>query len=265
MIVGCSKKEFTPIADAPRTREVSTLSEDLSIYDENVDVMVAFLWPSNVTHDEQREAIRSVIATSRELKNLKDSYYARRIELEAQFKGAQCDCHLNGLCGKEEPGPEDECLEIEENIYKNDRQLIPIMEKVETVKFEVLKSGGEWLSTPTDLTDMNLSQSRMDWSALSLQLTAFGTYSHQGEEIPFSYDIPHLELTPVATHVKVTFSLEKKKFQDGVISPDGSLHFDLGMKSSPHSLTFQGEILWERAGIPPRRGIIYWENPLRKL
>ena len=246
-IFSCEKVGHRPVPQSPKpSREVSRLEPNYSLYDENVDVMVAFLWPEVVKTQEQRDSMRLVISSSMKLQKDKNRYFEKKLKLQRKFKEAECNCHLNSLCEEgQEPGSQDACLIIEEATYENDRELIPILELVELVKSEVLKCGGEWLETQSDLTE--LPPSRFDFNQKIIQFSALG---------PFDYEAKNLSFKSEDLYTRLTFNLPRKHAQKADF---GVYYFDLGVRGSSASLTFQGDLFWDYMG-KRRQGVIYWEH-----
>ena len=261
LLLACGKTTYKPVPSSPELQaEIMTVEEDFSKFDPSIDVMVAFLWPEKITTAAQRKSVRTIINSSRELKTSKDEYYEKKLTLQRRYRKESCDCNLNSLCEEgQEPGPIDACLKIEEATFANDKKLIAIIEIVEGVKKEVLGCGGEWLDTQSDLTDLPMST--IDLSTMRLNLSAFGSHKKEGVVIPYAYELSELSYSRLPTYgrLQTTFPRQSSTGRDW-----GTFEFDLGVKSSKTSLTFQGDLLWHYRG-KKRSGIIYWENPLKSF
>lgn len=252
LILGCEKVGYRPVPQSPApSREVSKLEADFSAYEENIDVMVAFLWPRSITTQAQRDSMRTVISSSRELQKSKNRYFSKKLVLQKRFQDEACNCHLNSLCEEgQEPGEQESCLKIEEETYANDRDLIPIMELVELVKSEVLKCGGEWLETQSDLTD--LAPSRFDFKNKTLHLSALGSQDQK----PMEYEVTEMSFSSEELYRRLEMSFPRKHLS---FENFGHFNLDLGVKASSASLTFQGDLFWDYQGVR-RQGIVYWEH-----
>lgn len=249
VIQACGKVGMKPIESKSSQKTTSALSVDFKRYDENIDIMVAFLWPLEIKTESQRKDVREIISVSRKLNGSKDIYYAKKIELQTKFKENHCQCALYDLCEADEvPGPVDVCTELEAEGYTNDARLIPVLEMVEKVKTLVKHCGGEWLDTQSDLADAGIS--RFDFTTLRLFFSALG--SVDGVGIP--YEIDDVQMTEQGSYTELKFQIPHPQ--------GGEYDFELGMRGGKVSLTIQGEIILSRGNLK-RRGIIYWEHPSR--
>lgn len=260
--VSCSKTGYSPI-EAPPSKEplISTVVTGSSDFSEDIDVLVAFLWPKRIETEAQRRAISGVIATSRKLKRSKEAFLERKRELKNRYQEADCVCALDGIC--EETDTEDNlelCEEIETEISVNNQSLAEFYQLVEEVKRLVDLSGGEWLGTNTDYPLLPVSKFYFDTLQLSFQV--FGDYEEGGEKHPFTYEINEVELRQEKDYQRLVFNFPRQFFNQGRIFYRGQWQIDVALTRNKGSMTFQGELRWLNEG-REQLGVIYWENPLR--
>lgn len=247
IISSCIKVSNAPIREKSfNAVQVSGIHEDLNNLRPEIDTMVAFLWPQDVSSVAAKRGIREVIKTSRELNQKQEVYLDEKYRLTQAFKKHDCDCVLNGICS-EEGYPEDDgvCYDIEAQTYQNEERLIPIYELVEKIEAAVLSAGGEWFKTHLDYPE--LPPSKIDL----LKNELFFTSLFSTEEL---YSIG-----------PVKFLLEERT---GFLALESQLKdqtgrnwkLEVGLKKRAGSMSFQGK-LTSGEGALKREGVIQWVNP----
>jgi len=251
-ISACAKevtKEVAPFREPPRVSAAWTGSERR--HAENIDVMVAFLWPQKITTDIQRRSVENAIATARKLKPQKEAFMQGRRVLLASFARLQCECALNGNCREGESDQYwEECSQVEEDMAANNQKLVVFYQLVEQVKASVISAGGDWLATNIDYP--LLPASRLEISGLRLVLEAFGDRELEGERVPFAYDLGGALVSQAGLRTKLQW-----RFADQARA--GEWTIDVGVSEEGESLLFQGDLYYETPGVS-RRGIIQWEH-----
>jgi len=251
-ICGCAKeisKDVAPYREPPRVSAVWTGSERR--HAENIDVMVAFLWPAEITTDLQRRSVETAIATARKLKPQKAAFLQGRRVLLESFARLQCECALNGNCREGESDQNwEECSQVEEDMSRNNEKLVVFYQLVEQVKASVIAAGGEWLATNIDYP--LLPASRLEVAGLRLVLEAFGDAPVEGELAPLAYDLGNALVSQAGLRTKL-----KWRFPHQLLP--GEWIIDVGVSEEGESLLFQGDLYYEAPGVL-RRGIIQWEH-----
>lgn len=262
LVFACSKTGYTPIEDVPEKDTLTTrVLNGANLYAEEIDVLVAFLWPERISTDDQRKKVAEVISTSRQIRKEKEAFLSRRLSLKNQFEAADCRCALDGICEESDTEPDyDLCEEIEENIYKNNQSLVTFYQMVEDMKALVEDVGGEWLKSNTDYPLRPLS--RFSFSDLKMRLEVFGDYHHEEETLPYAYSVDAMELKQKSDYQLLSFTFPRNDFRNGELIDFGQWEVEVGITPSEATLTFQGELRWRHQG-RERLGIIYWENPRR--
>ncbi len=254
------KDKFQEIPYSPKKTE-NTLSteQDWNKYSPQIDIMVAFLWPTHV-EVKDRQKLSEIIQTARDLKAQKEDYLLKKRQIQVEFDHFQCGCVINMECtGEEQDLNTDKCYEIEENMYANDRELVPIFGLVEKIKSNVMAIGGEWLKTHLDFRE--LPNSSMDLSHLQIKFTALDAYEEEGVSLPYSYEISKALLFEEQYFKRLNFTFKREKY----LSPSEKIHYgdwsvDAAVVPSEASLLFQGKLFWTYEG-KKREGLIYWEHP----
>lgn len=248
ILISCTRVSNHKITkQMDRSPELERLETDGN-YSEKIDVMVAFLWPVRIHSDVQRASLRSVLAGSRKLKDLQDSYFQKKLVLSRAWKKEGCDCVLNSICENEVPEtPFERCTELEEEVFTNERALPAIYGIVEEMKAHVKSAGGEWLKTHTDFPEGPVSEMNFEESLLSLPV-----FSPVDE--PVSY-----ENLPYVLRDSGSYDSLEVRFPDSV--DRGEWHFDMAIQRTPEAMKFQGK-LFLRKGKSRREGIVYWMNPV---
>lgn len=253
LIISCQtkvKKEEVLLIPGKPTSYISSMSS-WDHYSKDIDIMVAFLWPSSV-REEQRPLLNEIIQTSRDLKNQKESFLKTSHELKKDFDQYFCNCVLNYECtGEEDIIDENICYEIEEKTYANERLLIGIYGLVELIKGNVKTIGGQWLDTHMD--HRNLPSSQMNFSTMELTLSAFDS----GSDAPYSYE--KLNTNLIQDQDFKQLNVEFSRQHDGK-SNYGSWRIEAAAIPSQYSLLFQGKLFWDHDG-KSYEGMIYWEHP----
>lgn len=252
LFIGCAKevsKEVAPFKEPPRINAVWTGSERRHF--ENIDVLVAFLWPSEITSDVQRRSVETAIATARKLKPQKAAFMQGRRVLLESFARLQCECALNGICREGESDQYwEECSQVEEDMSLNNQKLVVFYQLVEQVKASVLASGGEWLATNIDYP--LLPASRLEIAGLRLVLEVFGDTEVEGEATPLAYDLGSAQVSQTGLRTKLKWRFPHQRLP-------GEWIIDVGVSEEGESLLFQGDLYYEAPGVS-RRGIIQWEH-----
>lgn len=260
-LAACGPKDkFQDIPYSPK-KTVNTLSADQSWnkYSPQIDIMVAFLWPTQVKV-EDRAKLSEIIQTSRDLKNQKESYLFKKREIQINFDKFQCACVINLECtGEEQDLNEEKCYEIEESMYENDRELISIFGLVEKIKTNVLAIGGEWLKTHLDYRE--LPNSTVDFNTLQIKFSVLDAYEENEARLPLSYEIREASILEEPYFKRLNFSFKREKYFSATEKmPYGEWTVDAAIVPSEASLLIQGKLLWNYQGIE-REGLIYWEHP----
>ena len=256
----CSKVNYEEIRRTPEKNRVIVSSEaDFSSYSTNIDVMVAFLWPSEI-RVQDRPRVTRIIEISRELKAKNQDFQLSSINLRGEYKDASCSCALNGECdGSEGELNEVLCYEIEDAIYSNDRKLVEIYRLVEEIKTNVLSINGEWLPTHMDFQD--IPTSKIDFTTMSFSFSALGAYLVDEVSYPIAYNTGPNPIIQELSFQRLEFSLPRVIIQEENQIPYGEWTIDVGINRSDISILFQGELHWKYLG-QARKGIIFWENPI---
>ena len=260
LLTACSKVTYREIESIPMAEQLTTgLIADSDKYQPEIDVLVAFLWPKKIETQIQKDAVRKIIATSRLLKNNKEAFLLRKLNLKKQYDDLFCNCALNGECnGSEGSMDENSCLVIEDKINQNNQTLSEFYQLVEVVKENVKVAGGEWLGTNLDLP--LLPSSRFDFTNMTLQLNVFDFYVRGEDKQPYVYQIMDMSLTQYANYQRLIFSFGRELSVGETIVPYGNWTVDVGITQGPGLMTFQGELYW-RNGEVKQQGIIFWEHP----
>jgi hypothetical protein len=259
LFIGCQRTQFNEVGSINKEEVHNNKLEDLSIYSETIDTMVAFLWPSNIGSKEQQTGLEKILLLSRSLKHKKDNYLHKKSELRELYNINQCPCVLNYECiGNETNLDEERCYEIEESIYTHDRSLIEIYGLVEDIKYNVTLIGGQWLETHLDFQD--IPPSRIDFKNMNLHLSALGSYEVQETKRAFSYIAEGIVVLKNKDYSNVIYTIPRTVHEHGNIFSQGSWTIDVVLVPSKNALLFQGELYLDHAGIK-RRGFIYWEHP----
>lgn len=248
IIISCTKAKYKDIPGAPQQNNyVSALRIDFKEYSENIDLFVAFLWPEQIKSESQRQELKSIISTSKDLKSQKEKFQIKRYELSDEYRRFECPCILEFRCqGTETQNDEDKCLQIEEGIFENDKRLPAIYALVDVMKEKVLSIGGEWLETNQDHPEIPLSS--FNFNTLKLNLKAFGAEENR----PLEYEFARPEIFEDKDFQLLRFSSPRK-------SASGDWRIEVTPYKNKASLVFQGELYWDRSGIK-RQGIIFWEH-----
>lgn len=248
LIFSCTKAKYKEIPGSTREKTyVSALRIDFKEYSQNIDLIVAFLWPDQIQTEIQRHELQSIISTSRELKSQKEKFQIKRYELSDDYRNFDCPCILEFRCqGDETQNDEEKCLQIEEGIFENDKRLPEIYALVDVMKEKVLNIGGEWLATNQDYPEIPLSS--FNFNNLALNLKAFGA----AENRPLNYEFTRPEIFEDESYQLLKFSSPRK-------SATGNWRIEVSPYKNQASLVFQGELYWDRHGIK-RQGIIFWEH-----
>ncbi len=252
LFISCAKevsKSVAPFKEPPRQSAVWSGSERR--HAENIDVMVAFLWPAEITTNSQRRSVEEAIATARKLKPQKEAFMQGRRVLLASFARLQCECALNGNCREGESDQYwEECSQVEEDMSLNNQKLVVFYQLVEQVKASVISSGGEWLATNIDYP--LLPASRLEITGLRLVIEVFGDTRVEGEATPLAYDLGNAQVSQAGLRTKL-----KWRFPHRLLA--GEWIIDVGVSEEGESLLFQGDLFYEAPGVS-RRGIIQWEH-----
>lgn len=247
LIISCSKVSNNPITRLPEERTIIDRLETDGLYSENMDVMVAFLWPERITTDVQRGAVRALITASRRMQGIQEEYLKTKVELSKKWKMEECDCVLNSIC--DETPPEDSfeiCSELEESVFSNERKLPTIYGILEEMKESIKVSGGEWIKTHTDYPERPVST--LSFAKSVIKLSVFGA----DESVGYS-DVPFTLKRETGYDSFSTF------FEDS--QGRGEWSFDLSIQRTPETLKFQGK-LFLKSGSVTREGIVFWMNPI---
>ena len=248
LTISCTKIKTEEIKGSPKKNpQVSALRQDLSNYSPYVDIMVAFLWPEKFETQEQKTALKNVIRISRDLRTQKESFLDKRYELRQAYASNDCKCLLEGLCDGTETQTDDlKCYEIEDAMYENDRILPAIYQLVDEIKLNVLGTGGEWIETHQDFTE--IPSPHFDFNKMVLSLPAFGATP----DGPIPYEISNPKIYQENGYQRIIFTAKRKK------SPD-NWKFEVTPTVNRASLLFQGDLTLAY-GSEERKGIIYWEH-----
>jgi|GEM_PF-3119080 len=253
ILAACGPKDkYQEIPYTPK-KALNTLEADASWskYSPQIDIMVAFLWPVRVK-EQDRPKLSEIIQTSRELKTKKELYLLKKREIQIEFDKYDCNCVINFECtGEEEDLNEAKCYEIEESIFENDRELIPIFGLVERIKENVIAIGGEWLKTHLDFRE--LPNSTVDFNSLQIKFTVLDAH----ETTPYSYEINNASIIQEPYFKKLNFSFKRETHKNAHY---GVWEVDAAIVPSEASLLFQGKLFWDYQGVK-REGLIYWEHP----
>jgi hypothetical protein len=250
--ISCTKVSYENIPGQKNAEHLSSsLRVDKSLYDENIDLFVAFLWPAKIKSMKDKQILRDIISTSRIIKKRKEEYQGIRLTLRQDFERFECPCLLEFRCqGDETQVDENKCLELEDGMISNEGKLPPIYKLVLELKENVHQIGGEWLSTNQDFPELPVSQ--MDFNNFNLKLTVFGDSLGQ----PLAYEIKNPLLIDDGELQLLTYSAQRKR-------EEGSWRIEVAPLITSSSLLFQGELFWIKNG-KKRQGFIYWEHA-RKL
>lgn len=260
LLISCAKQKnalLAPPVDV--NQDAVTWRDERRVYDETIDVMVAFLWPRDITTDEQRTSVALVIGSSRKLKPLKAAYLGNRSRLRQDFERLDCDCALNGVCEEGDSDVAvDECSEVEEQLSQNNNLLAEFYRLVEVIKTNVRASGGEWLATNLDYP--LLPSSRFNVQESALRLEAFGDYAAGGERAPHAYSLPQPVTTRAGVRPRLTWTFPRLRTSEtGETTEQGVWTIDVVVSEEDQSVVFQGDLFWDIDGAR-LRGVIQWEQ-----
>lgn len=257
--ISCAQEKHSQLAPKIEIVQDSvTWRDERRIYEDSIDVMVAFLWPEKVVTSEQRLAIKQVIATSRKLKPQKESYLVVRNALRLEFERLQCECALNGDCEEGESDEAvDECSEVEEKLSQNNNKLAEFYRLVEVIKENVHRSGGEWLATNLDYP--LLPSSHFDLQRSEMKLEVFGDFEKEGEKVPFAYSLPTPAISRSGVMPRLTWVFPRMIQRDAELLDEGLWTIDVVLSEEEQSVVFQGDLFWDHHG-KRYRGVIQWEQ-----
>jgi hypothetical protein len=247
-LISCTKVTYQEVPGQKTSLAYSSkLTINTKEYSENIDLLVAFLWPTEITTEFQRIELQEIIKLSRALKSQKERFQSRIYELKQDYLNSNCPCVLESRCrGDEINRDEKKCLSIEEKIFEQESELPKIFSLVEDIKSKVRSINGEWIETNQDFPDLPLST--FNFQDLVLKLQVFGVDGLQ----PISYDLKNPELTEEIDFQKLTYSFPSK-------GDLGVWRIEVAPTQTKSNLLFQGE-LYRIEGHVKREGFIFWEH-----
>lgn len=247
MLLACSKVKYAPIEGVvlPETRFVWD-ARTLDVFDERIDVLVAFLWPEKIETDVEKSGARRVISRSRELRKFKESFLAEKVRLQKNFVDNDCLCVLDGICTGEETNDDLELCEVlEEKKYQHQATLADFYLIVEDIRDTVNAIGGLWVKTNTEYPEAPLSV--MDYRKQNIRLEVFET-AHDSAAI--------------SSDLVLDFDNGFPEVRTSLIIEDRAWVIEASLDVRGNSLSGQGEISVDfPSGL--RKGIIYWEQSPR--
>lgn len=248
IFVSCSKSKYEEIPGNKGSKGfASALRIESKEYSQNIDLLVAFLWPERISTDVQRHELELIISVSRELKLAKEKFQEKRFELKVEYQRLDCPCILEFRCsGDETHTDEAVCLELEDSIFENDKQLPAIYALVDVMKEKVIGIGGEWLQTNLDFPEVPLST--FNFKTLELNLKVFGSSGN----LPLDYQFSRPEIFEDIDFQLLTFFSPRKL-------AIGDWRIEVTHYKTKASLLFQGELFWKHTG-KERQGFILWEH-----
>jgi hypothetical protein len=260
----CTKVQLLEIPLENSTKNnINGIEVANSKYAEEIDVIVAFLWPEKISTSTQKLGLEKIISSSRILVVKKEEFLNQKIALQKLFNSNYCNCALNDQCNGSEPALDiNKCYQIEESIYKNDEKLVEIFGYVELIKKTILEIGGEWLETHLDIK--NVPSSKVDLLKNNISFSALGSYQVDGSVLPYSYFIKSVGITQELGFKKINFSMPRILYRNEIFQDYGEWTVNLSMTENKASVLFQGDLDWKYEG-QTRRGVIFWENPLKDI
>lgn len=247
LILSCSKVRYSPIevASQPETRFVWD-AKTLEPFSEQIDVLVAFLWPERIETENQKSGARRVISRSRELRKFKEAFLAEKSRLQKDFLANDCLCVLDGICTGEETNDDLElCEALEEKKYAHQATLADFYLIVEDIRDTVEDIGGLWVKTNTEYPEAPLSV--IDYKGHNIRFEVFEAFSAS---------------TPVSSEFSLLFDKGFPEVSASLMIDRSLWKIEASLDIKENSLSGQGEITAElQTG--PRKGIIYWEHSRR--
>ncbi|MBD65982.1 MAG: hypothetical protein CME62_12295 [Halobacteriovoraceae bacterium] len=208
---------------------------------QEIDIMVAFLWPQDLDQPQIQKAIKNIISIGRFLRSQGDL----RLEKLHTYNKYECEAVLIGDITVE-PEIEDLCYDLSDEI---DEMALTLFSKVQEMKKEVLSIKGEWLDTFHDVTVDEKAYIELNKDYIFFP--ALGATTNNGEVTPMSYEIKNTELSVQPEFIQLNANWPNKLGA-------GEYQAEMAIRVQKYSTVFQGELNLITSS-QTRQGLIYWQ------
>lgn len=244
IFIGCGgKTNNTTIEDLTTSDDqiaINTSSMAFE-YEKKIDIFVAFLWPQEIITSSAQASVKNILEIGRSLRSGNEEL----LGYSTKFNSLKCEEIFSGdiIVDYE---VEEFCYELEE---KRNSLTALMLDKVSTMKSEVLNMGGKWLDSNQDF-ETNES-SLIDFNTRTLSIFSLGSKEVDGEKQPLPYPKLPFEIKKVDN-----YSFIELFFPNSIGEGIYKIKADLNVQKN--SLIFQGDLnLVTRE--KKQRGIIYWQ------
>lgn len=244
VFIGCGDKtNNTSIQDLITSEDqiaINTSSMSYE-YEKNIDIFVAFLWPQEIISHSAQTSVKNLLEIGRNLRSGNEEL----LGYSTEFKSLKCEEIFSGdiIVDYE---VEEYCYDLEE---KRNSLTALMLEKVSTMKSEVLSMGGKWLDSNQDF-ETNES-SLIDFNTNTLSIFSLGSLEVDGEKQPLPYPKLPFEIKRVDNYSYIELFFPN-------LNGEGIYKIKADLNVQKNSLIFQGDLNLVTKD-KKQRGIIYWQ------
>lgn len=247
--MSCSKKTYQDIPLVPAQEEVvkSMPKSVANSYKNEMDIMIAFLWPKSFKDEEDLKKVQEILSVARSLKNDND----KLLKLNNDFDELKCIDILSGEL-EVDIDVEDRCYEFDDEINTITAKLA---DKVIIIKSNIADIDGVWFDNHSD--HFSYPKPVIDFNQNTLSFTAIGTY--QNTKTPIQYlEIP-FSIKQTKDFYTLYFEMDRKRFNKKNLDYFGYFKSKINILALENSIVYQGEFNWHFNG-EVQEGVVYWQS-----